>query len=136
MERKEIIGKGPNNLQHIFTAYLSKAVYRKREEHIHQIVRRQKFEMQMDEDLLADLCEMEEDWAESLPLWMRIESEMLLSALKKLNPRERAVLFVRALEEKTFRQIAAQLGMSTKGAAAVYYRALQKLRKRMGEQGR
>lgn len=135
MKSKKSVRKVSDDLQHIFTAYLSKAVYRRRKEYIHQIARRQEFEMLLDENYLVDFCD-KEGWIEDLPLWVQIESKALLSALQKLNSRERTVLFARALEEKPFRQIAARLGVKDKGAATIYYRALLKLRKRMGAQDR
>lgn len=136
MKRKKSVGNKPDDLQNIFTAYLSKAVYRRRGEYIHHAAQRQKFETLLDDTSLADLCDTAEDQAGFSSLWMQIESEALLPALKTLNPRERVVLLARVLEEKPFRQIAAPLGMSSMGAAAAYYRALQKLRKHMGVQDR
>lgn len=110
MKRKKSVRKEPNDLQNIFTAYLSKVAYRRRGEYIYHFTRRQNFEMQTDEELLDDLCEMEEDWARGLPLWMQIKSEALLPALKTLNPREQAVPLARVLEDKPSQQIAEQLG--------------------------
>lgn len=136
MKKKRSVWNRPCDSQNIFTAYLSKAVYRKRSEYIYRFERYQRFETQVEETFLVDLCDREELLIEGLPPEMQLEDEVLLSALAMLNVRERAVLFARVLEEKPFRQIAAQLETSTKGAAAIYYRALQKLRKRMGVQGR
>lgn len=136
MKRKKSVGNKPDDLQNIFTAYLPKAVHRRRDEYIYHAAQRQKFETQPDDVSLADLCDTAEDQAGFFPLWMQIESETLLSALETLSERERTVLIARVLEEKPFRQIAAWLGMSPKGTAAMYYRVRQKLRKRMEGQNR
>ena len=48
-----------------------------------------------------------------------------------LTERDRYVLFARALAERSFEELAAELGLSYKGIAAVYSRAIQKLKKEM-----
>ena len=64
-----------------------------------------------------------------LPLWEKIESGALLYALKQLDERERYVFLARVLDKRPFDVIGVQLGLSYKGAAAVYYRAIRKLKK-------
>ena len=58
-----------------------------------------------------------------------IESSALLYALKQLDERERYVFLARVLDKRPFDVIGVQLGLSYKGAAAVYYRAIRKLKK-------
>lgn len=120
-------------LQNRFTAYLSKAIQRQRKEYILHAIRQKQIEK-----LLGELAEIQkcdfawEEWNE-LPLLMRLENESLLYALKGLTERERYVLLARILDERSFEEIANRMGMSYKGAATIYYRALQKIRNRMEE---
>lgn len=136
MKKEKPVWKRPDDLQNIFTAYLSKAVHRRRAEYLHSLAQHQRFEAPTDEAALDEERGTGEEWIKGLPLWMRIESDALLSALKALSDRERAVLLARVLGEIPFWQIAGQHGMSCKGTAAIYYRAVQKIRKQMGEQSK
>ena len=54
---------------------------------------------------------------------------VLLEALQKLNERERQIFLARTLEEEDFETLGAKFGLSYKGAAALYYRTIQKIRK-------
>ena len=60
-----------------------------------------------------------------------LESLMLTQALGQISDRERYIFFARALEKRSFDDLAAELGMGYKGVAAVYYRAIQKLKKEL-----
>ena len=60
------------------------------------------------------------------------ECEALYQALRTIKERERYVLLARVIDDKSFSEIAAELGLSYKGAAAIYYRALDKLRRLLG----
>jgi DNA-directed RNA polymerase specialized sigma24 family protein len=53
----------------------------------------------------------------------------LLEALQKLNERERQIFLARTLEEEDFETLGLKFGLSYKGAAALYYRTIQKIRK-------
>ena len=55
--------------------------------------------------------------------------EMLLEALQKLNERERQIFLARTLEEEDFETLGVKFELSYKGAAALYYRTIQKIRK-------
>lgn len=54
---------------------------------------------------------------------------VLFYALKRLNERERYVFLAHVLDNCPFDLIGVRLGLTYKGAAAVYYRAVQKLKK-------
>ena len=60
-----------------------------------------------------------------------LDSLMLAQALGQISDRERYIFFARALEKRSFDDLAAELGMGYKGVAAAYYRAVQKLKKEM-----
>ena len=61
-------------------------------------------------------------------LW---NSLMLAQALGQISDRERYIFFARALEKRSFDDLSSELGMGYKGVAAVYYRAIQKLKKEL-----
>lgn len=63
------------------------------------------------------------------------DAQDLFAALQIMKEKERYVLLARVIEEKGFDVIAAELGMSYKGAAAIYYRTLEKLRRILGGDG-
>ena len=56
---------------------------------------------------------------------------MLTQALGQISDRERYIFFARALERRSFQDLALELGLGYKGVAAIYYRALQKLKKEL-----
>ena len=56
----------------------------------------------------------------------------LYSALSAIREKERRVFLARVLDEKGFDEIARELGLSYKGAAAIYYRTIAKLRVLLG----
>ncbi|MCM1561440.1 MAG: sigma-70 family RNA polymerase sigma factor [Butyrivibrio sp.] len=117
-------------LQNRFTAYLSKAIQRRRKNYLEQIGRRK--EETLSEEMITNLgIFMELDAINELPLIMQLESEPLFYALKSLNERERHVFLAKVLDEKKFHTLAIELGMSYKGAATVYYRAVKKLKESM-----
>lgn len=49
-----------------------------------------------------------------------------------LTERERYILLAHVLDERNFAALARELGLGYKGTAAIYYRAVQKVRKSMG----
>lgn len=61
------------------------------------------------------------------------ENDALQWALRAIKKCERYILLARVIDEKDFAQIGAEVGLSYKGAAAVYYRTIAKLRKLIGE---
>lgn len=63
---------------------------------------------------------------------MDLENEDLIRAISCLSGREQYVLISRVLEDYPFKDIAETLHMSYKGAAAIYYRAVNKVKRNMG----
>lgn len=59
------------------------------------------------------------------------DAPSLRAALARLDPRTLQVVQLKALEERTFDEIAAQLDMSPNTAKSLYYRALARLRSRL-----
>lgn len=122
-------------LQNRFTAYLSKAVQHRRNDYLEQISRCR--EESMPEEMIVELGgSMEQDIMEGLPLMIRLEDNTLFYALKSLSEKERHVFLARVLDEKGFDVLAVELGQGYKGVAAVYYRAVEKLKKKIKEAGK
>lgn len=62
------------------------------------------------------------------------ENEGLEQALQKLSERDRYVLFAKVVAGHSFDELAAELGIGYKGVAAVYYRAIRKLKKELEDE--
>ena len=52
----------------------------------------------------------------------------LEQAFQRIEPRDRYIFFAHVLDERTFTELAAKLGMGYKGVAAAYYRTIHKIR--------
>lgn len=118
-------------LQNKFTAYVATAVQRKKAAYIDAAMKSLQAS-QLIEEIIED-CSFDLD-AEALievPLYMKLQNEKLFSALSELTERERYVFFNRALDEMSLEELACKLNLSYKGVAAVYYRTIQKIKKKM-----
>lgn len=123
-------------LQNQFTSYVSTAIQRRRNQYIQQLLRQQSAECLTDEVPLTmwELeYSLEQDFFHELPLLMQIENDRLLYALKAISERERHVFLAHVLEDKSFEVLAEEMGLSYKGTAAIYYRALLKMKEWMKE---
>lgn len=121
-------GQIEEELQIRFTGYLIQAVKRTRRDYLNT------FNQYSNSEILTDTTyttgqTLEQEVTEHLPLWDVIESNALFYALKRLNERERYVFLSHVLDNCSFDLIGVRLGLTYKGAAAVYYRAVQKLKK-------
>lgn len=120
-------------LQNLFTAYLTTAVRRRRNDYIQQTVRIQQMESVEDDIQYIPEQGAEEDMFRGLHLPMQLEDSALLHALKGISERERHVFFARVLDERGFESLAEEMGLGYKGVATIYYRALSKIKKKMKE---
>lgn len=116
-------------LQNKFTAYLTTAVERCRNNYIGKNKKRQQMEELTDNCKLISEDSIEADLLQELPLLMQLESVALFQALKALSEREREVFLARALDGKSFETLGREIGLGYKGVAAVYYRTIQKIKK-------
>ena len=121
-------GRAEEELQIKFTGYLIQAVRRTQRDYLKALYAYSNQETLTD-TIFAVSQTLEQEVMERLPLWEKIESGALLYALKQLDERERYVFLARVLDKRPFDVIGVQLGLSYKGAAAVYYRAIRKLKK-------
>lgn len=121
----------PEIIQNQFTAYLTTAVQRRRNDYILRLERRRQIECLTDDFPFMPDPDTEQDMLLGLPILMQIEDSALLQALKELGERERYIFLERTLEGKSFEVLAQETGLSYKGIAAVYYRAVEKIKRRM-----
>ena len=121
-------GQAREELQIRFTGYLIQAVRRTQRDYLRALCKYGENEI-LTEVFCAVSQTLEQEVMERLPLWEKIESSALLYALKQLDERERYVFLAHVLDKRPFDVIGVQLGLSYKGAAAVYYRAIRKLKK-------
>lgn len=121
-------GQIEEELQIRFTGYLIQAVKRTRRDYLNTLNQYSNSEILTDTTYTTGQT-LEQEVTEHLPLWDVIESNALFYALKRLNERERYVFLSHVLDKCPFDLIGVRLGLTYKGAAAVYYRAVQKLRK-------
>lgn len=119
-------------LQNQFTAYLVTAVKRRKALYIRKKTQRQQVEsplelydtempLQADSDLLIGFSLLEQ-----------IENPMLHLALMQARERERYIFLTRILEERSFSDLAEELGISYKATTHSYYRFIERIRKMMG----
>ena len=118
-------------LQNKFTAYLLSAAQRRKALYIDTLVKAQQISHLIEETAMDSTFELEQEALQGIPLYMRIQNEKLFWSLSHLTERERYVFFNRALDERSLDELAAELGLSYKGVAAIYYRAIQKIKKKM-----
>lgn len=109
-------------LQNQFTAYLRNAVHNRR---INYFLKKRSSSYV--EIPLEDVDYFTEDGDNFI--FRLTEYEEIQQALQKIKEQERLILLARVIEEKSFSQIAAELGMSYKCTTAIFYRTLEKLRK-------
>ncbi len=112
-------------LQNQFTAFLNTALCNSRKTYLRSLYRRCRRECIMDE--ILSICIEEEYYIEP-----DADYSELYAALHSIKEKERRVFLARVLDEKSFDEIAEELGLSYKGAAAIYYRTITKLRKLLG----
>ena len=121
-------GQAREELQIRFTGYLIQAVRRTQRDYLRALCKYGENEI-LTEVFCAVSQTLEQEVMERLPLWENIESGALLYALKQLDERERYVFLAHVLDKRPFDVIGVQLGLSYKGAAAVYNRSVGKLKK-------
>ena len=128
-------GKGESNaLQNQFTRYLKTAVQRKKID----ILRRRKkvYSYECFDGTWNEIpyMVMEDTYFESLTDYKFINLEQVLIQIDK---RDRYIFYAHVLDERSFSELANELGMGYKGVAAAYYRVIQKIRKKIrGEENR
>lgn len=116
-------GKGINAVQNKFTALLKTALRNRR---IDYILHQKKY----DKEFSLDECQStgeEYDFIQAI-----VDFDVVKSALKTLSERERKIVLAHILEDRDFSDIGIEYGLTYKGTATVFYRAISKLREVLG----
>ena len=118
-------GKGVNAIQNKFTAMLKTALHNRR---IDYVIKRNRITSR--EFPLTDYTEIigeEYDFVQAM-----IDYEAVKNSLKVLTERERKIIILHILEDEDYSEIGKQMGLSYKGTATAFYKALKKLRETLG----
>lgn len=125
-------GKSESNIiQNRFTAYLVKAVSRKKSAVLQCRNHLALHEFSVDFQDYLPWAPTEQSDPDALITLLQFENELLERALGRLSARDRYILLAQVLEDQSFKVLAAKLGIGYKGVAAAYYRAIRKIRKEM-----
>ncbi len=131
--RKQNDGQSTNDiLQNQFTAYLVTAVKRRKALYSRKKVQRQQAESPLELYDFDMSLQADSDLLTGFSLLEQIENPMLHLALMQARERERYIFLTRILEERSFSDLAEELGISYKAATHSYYRFIERIRKMMG----
>jgi RNA polymerase sigma factor (sigma-70 family) len=132
--RKNNNGIGESNIvQSNFASYLVIAMRRKKNDYL-----RSKTKVQQNEQSLEEILEdneallIEPDISLELPLMEQLENIRLYKALKKAKTKDLYILFAKVLENRSFAEIAAELGVKLSTVAMTYYRFIEHLKNEIG----
>ena len=120
-------------IQNRFTAYLLVALRRRKSAFLLRRYSHQQHEQSVEtiNEAFASAYDMEDAVCQNLDL--QTEYAALMRLLEKLQERERTILFSRALEERSFAELADEFHIGYKGVAAIYYRTIQRIKKELEE---
>ena len=115
-----------NALQNQFTAYITTSMHRSRLLYLRRKAQIYQQEIAFEEFHLVLPSEI--DALEQIEV-----NQAISNALNTIKEKERKIFLARVIEEKNFAEIAAEVDMGYKGAAAVYYLTIEKLRRMLGD---
>lgn len=118
-------------LQNQFTSYLVTAVKRKKSAYLKGKSQLQQ-ELTMEQQDFDLIFQFDPDLEGGLSLLEQIETPELLQALKDAKERERYIFLNRVLEERSFSQLALDLGITYKATTHAYYRFVERLKRQLG----
>lgn len=126
-------GKGDDNIiQNRFTAYLVSALVRRKSDFLRARRRRNNTEIPTDPDNLATSKNADNDDPEMLLCIM--ENAALSDVLSSISERDRYIFFSRALYQRSFDELALELGLGYQGVATAYHRVCKKVRNATGRE--
>jgi RNA polymerase sigma factor (sigma-70 family) len=130
-ERNDGINES-NILQNQFTAYLITAIRRKKIQYIRlkKQMRQNEISLETQENFIS--LSNESDMVHNLPLLEQLENVNLQQFLKKAKKRDLYIFLAKALEGRSFVEIAAELRIEYNTVASVYYRMIDRLKKELG----
>ena len=119
-------GKGePNILQNRFSRYLKTAVQWKKMDLFR--TRTKVYGHEYFNDVWGNIPGMiVEDTYFNSP--MQFDTIGLEQILRQIEKRDRYIFYAHVLDERTFTELAAELGLTYKGVTAAYYRVIHKIR--------
>lgn len=123
-----------NALQNQFTAYLITAIHRRKLQYIQDIARKQKYEHPFDYCQNLEDSALEDEVTKKLPMAEQLENENLYKALSKTRERDLKILYMKVLEERSFVEIADEIGIGYNAAKAIYYRLIEKIKSEFGDE--
>lgn len=125
-------GQGESNiLQNQFTAYLLVAIQRKKIAILRKRERLRKFEELT--DFQSAPSGGQAAYLQKFPLEAAFENAALEMVLSQLTPRDRYIFLARILDKRSYEELGAEFGLGYQGAAAVFHRVMNKVRKAMEE---
>ncbi len=122
-------GKGESNiLQNQFTRYLKTAIQRRKIDVLRE--RKKIYGHEYYEDTWQEIPDLiTEDVY--FKFSTQFESIDLEQALLQVEQRDRYIFYAHVLDERTFAELASELGMGYKGVATAYYRVIRKIREKI-----
>lgn len=120
-------------IQNRFTAYLLVALRRRKADFLLRRYSHQQHEQPVEaiNTAYASLYDMEDAICRTLDL--QTEYTALMRLLEKFQERDRMIFLSRALEERSFAELADEFHIGYKGVAAIYYRTIQRIKKELEE---
>lgn len=122
-------GNGESNiLQNQFTRYLKTAIERKKIDVLRERIKLYGHE-QYDESWreVSSLATEDEYFKHSI----QFKSIALEQAFLQIEKRDRYIFYAHVVNERSFAELALELGIGYKGVAAAYYRVIKKIHKKM-----
>ena len=118
-------GMGDNAIQNRFTALLKKSLHNNR---INYMISYNKIlykELPLGQ--YSNYIRKDYDFVKTI-----VDCDAVRSALKTLSERERKIIVLHIIEDEDFNEISKEFGLTYKGTATVFYRAITKLRDTLG----
>ena len=110
--------------QNQFTAYVTLAIRHRRIDYIRKLERKNCKELSLSE--VEEFLPDEDDQVEKV-----LEYEMLRRAMCQIREKEREIVLARVVDEKSFGEIAQEMGMTYKAVTQLYYRVMKRLKVHM-----
>ena len=131
----ENMSNEPNILQYQFTAYLIVAIRNRKIQYLKSLSKKWKNEQTTEFREYQELFISETDMLVGLSVLDQLENMTLQQILFRSKKQEQYIFFARILNEKSFGDIANELGLNYKTVTSIYYRMLKKIRDELGGAG-
>ena len=119
-------------LQNQFTSYLIRAIKNKKADYLKAKAKRWQHEIPVEDGDKAQDHHSDFDINQILPAIEQLENYKLQQALRSKNKRALYIFLARALEDRSFADIAAELGMNCAAVSESYYRTIRIVKKELG----